>query len=290
MSVLSVIQGAARLIGVGVPSSAIGSQNKNTLLLLEALKKTGRSRARAWVWPQLIKEHTVTLSSGENSYTIPTDFSAWIDQTAYDASNSRPLEGPITNAYWSQLTNGLVGVGPFRKFRIAGRMAGGRFQVYPTPGAGDAGEELKIQYKSGTWVLPKAWAASTSYVAGQCVSNSDGLIYCTSSVGTSGSTEPTHTSGSVSDGGVTWTVYNLPFDEPLRDDDEFLFEEDLLELDVVWMYRKLTGLDYLEHKFEADEAWFKYLADIRGGQILYLGGSSNQFFVGLNNVPDSDFG
>jgi hypothetical protein len=48
-----------------------------------------------------------------------------------------------------------------------------------------------------------AWVTSTSYTSGNFVTNSGNLYQATTS-GTSGGTAPTHTSGTASDGGVTW--------------------------------------------------------------------------------------
>lgn len=49
------------------------------------------------------------------------------------------------------------------------------------------------------------WTAATVYAANAIVNTDDGNVYQTAAGGTSGSTKPTVTSGSVSDGGVTWT-------------------------------------------------------------------------------------
>jgi hypothetical protein len=48
-----------------------------------------------------------------------------------------------------------------------------------------------------------AWVTSTSYTSGDFVKNAGNLYQATTS-GTSGGTAPTHTSGTASDGGVTW--------------------------------------------------------------------------------------
>jgi len=54
-----------------------------------------------------------------------------------------------------------------------------------------------VSYKAASW------ASTTTYAAGAKVSNGN-YLYTTTAGGTSGSTAPTHTSGSASDGGVTW--------------------------------------------------------------------------------------
>ncbi len=57
-----------------------------------------------------------------------------------------------------------------------------------------------------TGTAPPMWAATTSYTLGDEVRASNGLYYRATTTGTSGSTEPTHTSSTASDGGVTWSA------------------------------------------------------------------------------------
>lgn len=58
------------------------------------------------------------------------------------------------------------------------------------------------------------WVTATVYAAGAIVGYS-GRIYTTSAGGTSGGTPPTHTSGSVSDGGVTWAFTDHAYTAPI---------------------------------------------------------------------------
>ena len=54
----------------------------------------------------------------------------------------------------------------------------------------------------GNTVIP-AWVTGTAYAAGDMVRSSN-TVYVATTTGTSGGTAPTHTSGTASDGGVTW--------------------------------------------------------------------------------------
>jgi hypothetical protein len=147
-----------------------------------------------------------------------------------------------------------------------------------------------MQYESSTWIMPKLWAANTSYNAEQCVSNGAGLIYCTPAGGTSGSSEPVQTSGTASDGGVSWTVFTAGINAPLRDDDTFLFDEDLLELDVVWTFRKLKGLEYRDLEIEANALWDTHFVNQKGASTLRMGRSPSVQMLGYGNLPESGYG
>ena len=53
------------------------------------------------------------------------------------------------------------------------------------------------------YAVKGAWTTGTAYIIGDWVNNA-GNIYRATTAGTSGATAPTHTSGTASDGGVTW--------------------------------------------------------------------------------------
>lgn len=68
--------------------------------------------------------------------------------------------------------------------------------------ANDVGSLIRIDQETLTSSTP--WKASTAYTTGDYV-RSEGKEYVAASTATSGTTIPSHTSGTVSDGGVNWT-------------------------------------------------------------------------------------
>lgn len=63
------------------------------------------------------------------------------------------------------------------------------------------------------------WKTATVYAAGDyCLVGPSGHVYQTAAGGTSGATKPSHTSGSASDGGVTWTFERDLSDDAANDD------------------------------------------------------------------------
>lgn len=68
------------------------------------------------------------------------------------------------------------------------------------------------------WIAPAAWVTATAYTVGAVRRNAAGQWYVAASSGTSGATEPTHTSGNaVTDGGVLWTHLGAAPADPATD-------------------------------------------------------------------------
>jgi hypothetical protein len=288
MSVLTVCQNAARLIGVGAPNQVVGSSNVNALKLLEAFVMAGKYRRRSMEWPALVKTQTITFVSGQDTYTLNPDFLAFITNTVFDVANSMPLMGALPNWKWAHLKYGIGDASPYIKFRIAGR-TNKRFQVYPTPTAN--GAQVAFDYLSGTWIIPREWATATTYTTGAYVSNLNGDIYVSTTSGTSGATEPVHMSGSLTDGGVTWQYYTGMFERPMSDTDFPVLDEDLLEQDLIWCYRKLNGLDFQSFKEEADNAWDLHFAQTSGISTIRFGGDDeDSYLIGIGNLPYTGYG
>lgn len=291
MSVLSICQNAAKLVGVNPPNSVVSGTSVLGQKLLEHMVQGAKDRRRAKPWPQLIRTGILTLADGEPNPTMPGDIMGFCNNTFWDINGSRPMEGPLNPSQWANLQWGIVNTGPFKKYRIAGRMATKRFEISPTPTAGDAGAQIGFLYTSKSWLVPVMWATGTTYNANSYVSNSTGLIYKTTLGGTSGATIPTHTTGTASDGGVQWTYYDNAYETPMSDNDISLFDDELMELDVIWRFRKGTGMDYQEHKQEADRLWDAFYVQSTGAPTLRLRGvSDNSLLLNQMNLPDTGYG
>jgi hypothetical protein len=287
-----ICDSAARVLSLPTPTGYVNNTGVNEKKLLVAFEQAGRERRRQKQWPQLIRTATLTLVDGVANPTMPGDLMAFINSTAWDVSASRPMEGPLTPQQWNNLKYGIVNVGPFKKFRVAGRLATKRFEIDPVPTASDAGETIKFTYLSGTVLLPPAWSTGASSTQLPYCSNSAGNIYSAYSTGTTGSTEPTHTSGTASDGAVTWSYYDNSYDIATSNTDTTLFDRECMEADVVWRFRKMSGMDYAEFKADADQMWEQYYTQIAGAPTLYLGGSfgNGPGLINMNNLPDTGYG
>lgn len=98
----------------------------------------------------------VTLTFGQMSYTMPTDYDRQIDRTHWDKSRHWMMLGPETAQQWEWLTSGYISTGP----RIRYRILGGKFQIWPlTPTA----EYLGFEYISSYWAANAAGTTKGSF-------------------------------------------------------------------------------------------------------------------------------
>ena len=103
MTVLSLIQSAARRIGVGRPSVAMTATDATVGLLVELAQEEGKQLARYGDWRVLRKEKTFTTVATEDQSSaspIPTDLDAFIDETFWNRNARRRLYGPFDSEQW----------------------------------------------------------------------------------------------------------------------------------------------------------------------------------------------
>lgn len=126
---------------------------------------------------------TGTVSDGGVSWTYIAGFPLWASGQVVAANTYRINAGKLYAT-------------------LAGGTTGATAPTHTTGSASDGGV-------AWVYVCPfGAWAATTTVAAKAFATNAGGLYY-SSAGGTTGSTAPTHTVGTVSDGGVAWT-YLMP--------------------------------------------------------------------------------
>jgi hypothetical protein len=156
----------------------------------------------------------------------------------------------------------------YQRFQIRG-LSNNEVFISPTPGS--SGDVLIFEYIADRSVVPKTWTTSTVFAANAyCIYN--GNYYVTTAGGTTGATAPTHTTGSVSDGGVTWTYYNGPYSEFRADTDTSIFQEKLLEQGILERFAQIHGLEGVRPQF--DMQLHDEYGRTKGGKVVYAGGFS----------------
>lgn len=159
MSLLSIVQDAARRLGLTPPSSVISSPDENAKILLGLAQEEGKSLYDRHTWQAIQTEHTFSTANGTASYALPSGFDSIIKDTVFNRTSRRRMEGDLSPAQWQETQASLVTmVNP--AFRIRGNL----FYISPTP---TAVETVAYEYISKNWCQSaggtgqSAWAADT---------------------------------------------------------------------------------------------------------------------------------
>jgi len=284
-TILEIVQDITREFNsISTPTTLVTNSNNTIKQFKAILEKEAIRLSRYCDWARLRKEHEITLDDSQEAYAFPGDFDRFIDATAWDSSNNWQLVGSLNPIEWQIEKNAVVSSGVRKRFTIKGAVDNKIF-FSPIPGTSDAGDTIKFEYMTCNWLLPKTWVTGTSYAAGEYVSY-NGNIYKTTSGGTSGSTAPTHTSGSSSDGGVTWTYYSDCYDKIIADTDTPLLDEDLLAMGTIWRFMRQNGLpNYQDIRMEYEMERDKRASAYRSARVLNM--SKRGVSALINNFPDT---
>lgn len=224
-------------------------------------------RNRPFSWPQLKRGYTFTTLTDERNYQLPGDFYRLLESSQWDTTNKWPLRGPISDYNFNVREFAVVSLQTRKAFRVIGptsylfstapysQRSAGYFQIDPA-GQNDT-DELFLGYLSCNWVWPKDWVANTAYSVGNIRSGNGNYYICTTS-GTSGTTRPSVTTGTETDGTVVWTVYHEPYlvsssNTNLSDDDLCLFDDDVMIEGMRWAYLQSKKLDYSQERADWEQ-------------------------------------
>jgi len=243
---LSLVQQALSEAGASaIPSSLLLSDSnaKQSLAFLKAESRYLRSQK---YFPQQKRTYTFSLEANRWKYPMPLDFYMTLKGTLWDNTNRWQLVGPLSDEEFLWRKKGYVSFQNRRAFRVIGpdgnpNTIGGQFEIDPVPGSGDTAE-LSYEYITKNIFLPPYWTPSTAVLAGSYRASS-GYIYYTAAGGTTGTTPPSATSSIPADGTVTWTLYSLPYEQVLTDDDQSIFDDDVIISGIKWRYEKAKGVD-----------------------------------------------
>lgn len=161
MSLLTLVQQAAALIGIARPAVVATATDPTVSMLYGLAQVEGEELARYGDWRALRKEKTFTTVAAETQTDtpIPTDFAGIVDNTVWNRSARRPLYGPYDAVEWQQFKAGT-------NFPVTDgfTLRGTSWLMQPIPAAGAV---IAYEYRSANWcqssalVPQSAWAADT---------------------------------------------------------------------------------------------------------------------------------
>lgn len=267
-TLLEHITNVANKAGYQVDTVAIGSTDVTTIQLVAWAQDISREMARKYEWPKLWKSYTFTVAVGQSTYPLPGDFSHYHHDTFWNQSSAYRIFGPMSPQDYAAYKGSNFNP-PRGRFTIQG-VTDNEFRLYPATFM--EGDTLIYEYQSARSVRPVKWADMPTITSGLQV---DGKYYCfnngnyyyTTGTGTKGATAPTHTTGSVSDGSLTWVYYDGTYERFLFDTDEPVLPEIPFERGIFEAFAGLKGLEF-EQQFNkmVDE----YYALAYSGRVVMM--------------------
>lgn len=289
MTVLAIVQTCAGRLSLTNPSSMVGSTDSNITFLKAMIEKTAQEIRNSFAWPELWKEYTFTLSTSTASYALPGDYDRRQNETLWNRTQHWPLIGPVDAVEWQNYKSGLITTLPRQRFQVKG-WATNQFYIDPTPTSAENGQTCVYEYLIRTVFRPKTWVTSTAFSAGTYCSY-NGNIYKTTAGGTTGATPPTHTTGSASDGAVTWTYQSTYFETITADTDECILDNQMIIDGAVWRYKRERGFDYQELKQDAEDQIDLIQSKLSGAGVLSVNGKMRlPPMIGPWSYPEGNYG
>lgn len=281
----------AQRLGLPSPSSLVGSTNQTAIDILSQMTRAGQDIRDRFIWPELMKEYTFTLSSSTAAYAFPGDMNFQIFETHWNRTQKWPLMGPMTPTQWQGVKSGLTATIARNRFRIKG-YTDTQFYIDPTPGSAESGQTLVFEYITRSWLKPKTWVASTSWSGIQyCSYNGNFYDRGSTGAGTTGTSAPVHTSGSVSDGGITWTYLSTPYEYAVHDSDQLILRPEEIIRGTCWRYNQFKGFDSEQDRKDSEMDLDRSIAGIQGASTWDFSQSGGlPPYIGYWSIPEQDFG
>lgn len=216
---------------VGSGSDVVTSSDTTVRQLVTIAQRVTQEAFDEFPWWQFDKSFTFTLVNGQSSYPLPGDFSSYHFDTWWNQGTRWRVVGPMS----PQTIGELEGFGSLPlvtpRFSLQG-VSNNQIFISPTPGSDTAGQTIYFRYMSARPVRPWTWTANTGLGTRQYTFY-NGNYYRLQSGATTGTTPPTHTSGSASDGSCTWDFFDGAYLKYLHGTDETVIPERLIEQGVL---------------------------------------------------------
>lgn len=157
MTLLQVVTQFCERKNLSVPSTVIGSSDKQVKQIRALLEKEGIELRKRGAWEGVTFEATHTSTAAEDQGAMTTIAGAGFDyiknQTIWDRTDNLPIIGPMSAQDW-QMLKGMDNTNPRYQFRIRA----GKLLINPTP---SAGKSWAFEYVSKYWIAATAGTAPT---------------------------------------------------------------------------------------------------------------------------------
>lgn len=159
MSLLSIIQEVADLVGITRPDVVVTSTDLQVRQLFSLANEEGRELAARGNWQALTAEMLfITVAAVEQVNSVGADFNFCIPETAWNRSANRQLVGPVGAQDWQA----LIASSPASTGADIFRIRGNKLLITPAPAAG---ETIAYEYVSGWWARTSAGTPKVAFTA-----------------------------------------------------------------------------------------------------------------------------
>lgn len=141
-----IINAAAQELGLPPVSLNSATGDQTGWQMLGMLNALGDELNRVQDWQFLMKEMGFVGDGIADYFPMPEDFGRQVNQTEWNTSMRRPMQGPDSPQVWAWNKFGIVAVGVYFRYRINNN----EYQVFPVPGAG---QTFALYYISKNWVI-----------------------------------------------------------------------------------------------------------------------------------------
>lgn len=158
MSLLTIVQDAADLIGVARPSAVAGGTDTTVRRLYALSKIEGKSLMQRHLWTALVTEFTHTTVATEDQGLIETimpGFRWLVGNTIWNRTQTLQIGGALTPQEW-QMQKAQTFSGPYSQFRIKNK----HLYMYPAP---TAGMTIAGEYGSRYWCQSSGGAGKETW-------------------------------------------------------------------------------------------------------------------------------
>lgn len=277
MTLATIVANVANEAGYTVDTNVINSTEVTTKQLRTMVQRINREMGEKYLWPILFASGSFTLTAGQATYQLPSAFSMYHYNSFWNSSTRWRVLGPMSEQEYAEIIGYGLNTTVYQRFQFRG-LSSNQILISPTPT--DSGDVIIFEYIAERYARPATWVTGTSYAA-NAYTFYNGNYYQTTSGGISGATPPTHTSGSVSDGGVTWTYYSGAYPEFLADTDVSVFTEKTIEQGVLERFAEIHGLTVVpKFELQMNEDFSKQ----NPGKILYAGGFNRNLIFARDGV------
>lgn len=160
MSLLTIVQDAAVILGLTQPTAVVLSPDLATKKLLRFANQGGKALTKYHDWQTLIVEQTfISLATEEQTNALPpADYGRMIyNPEIWDRTSHIRLVGPTQQRYWALLKSGIAG-------GLSGywRILGNQLRILPVM---SAGHTLGFEYISKRWAQSSGGTRQEAFLA-----------------------------------------------------------------------------------------------------------------------------